>query len=82
MPELRKDPVVGRWVIMATERSRRPSDLSRITRNARADHVYSAPEWSMSLQPKFCHTGQPALRPINPDGARARRPEQVSGTAY
>ncbi len=27
MPELRKDPVVGRWVIMATERSRRPSDF-------------------------------------------------------
>ena len=24
MPELRKDPVVGRWVIISTERSRRP----------------------------------------------------------
>jgi UDPglucose--hexose-1-phosphate uridylyltransferase len=24
MPELRKDPVVGRWVIIATERARRP----------------------------------------------------------
>jgi len=27
MPELRKDPVVGRWVIIATERSQRPSDF-------------------------------------------------------
>jgi UDPglucose--hexose-1-phosphate uridylyltransferase len=27
MPELRKDPVVGRWVIMATERSKRPTDF-------------------------------------------------------
>jgi UDPglucose--hexose-1-phosphate uridylyltransferase len=27
MPELRKDPVVGRWVIISTERSRRPSDF-------------------------------------------------------
>ncbi|MGH7949996.1 MAG: galactose-1-phosphate uridylyltransferase [Candidatus Binataceae bacterium] len=27
MPELRRDPVVGRWVIMATERSKRPSDF-------------------------------------------------------
>ena len=27
MPELRKDPIVGRWVIMATERARRPSDF-------------------------------------------------------
>jgi len=26
MPELRKDPVVGRWVIIATDRARRPSD--------------------------------------------------------
>jgi len=29
MPELRKDPVVGRWVIISTERGRRPSDFHR-----------------------------------------------------
>jgi len=29
MPELRKDPVVGRWVIIASERGRRPSDFVR-----------------------------------------------------
>jgi UDPglucose--hexose-1-phosphate uridylyltransferase len=28
MTELRKDPVLGRWVIIATERSRRPSDFT------------------------------------------------------
>jgi len=28
MPELRKDPVHGRWVIISTERSRRPSDFT------------------------------------------------------
>jgi UDPglucose--hexose-1-phosphate uridylyltransferase len=27
MPELRKDPVVGRWVIIATERAKRPNDF-------------------------------------------------------
>ncbi len=27
MPELRKDPIIGRWVIIATERSKRPTDL-------------------------------------------------------
>ncbi|HEX7879961.1 MAG TPA: galactose-1-phosphate uridylyltransferase [Candidatus Eisenbacteria bacterium] len=27
MPELRKDPVVGRWVIISTDRGRRPSDF-------------------------------------------------------
>ena len=28
MPELRRDPVVGRWVIISTERARRPSDFT------------------------------------------------------
>jgi UDPglucose--hexose-1-phosphate uridylyltransferase len=28
MPELRKDPIVGRWVIVATERAARPSDFA------------------------------------------------------
>jgi len=28
MPELRKDPIVGRWVIIATERALRPSDFA------------------------------------------------------
>lgn len=28
MPELRKDPVVGRWVIISSERSRRPNDFN------------------------------------------------------
>src|SRR5215510_1327668 len=27
MPELRKDPVTGRWVIISTERRKRPSDF-------------------------------------------------------
>ena len=29
MPELRKDPVTGRWVIIATERAKRPTDFVR-----------------------------------------------------
>ena len=29
MPELRRDPVVGRWVIISTERGKRPSDFGR-----------------------------------------------------
>lgn len=30
MPELRKDPITGRWVIIATDRARRPSDFTRV----------------------------------------------------
>jgi len=29
VPELRKDPITGRWVIISTDRSRRPGDFSR-----------------------------------------------------
>jgi UDPglucose--hexose-1-phosphate uridylyltransferase len=29
VPELRKDPVTGRWVIISTDRAKRPSDFSR-----------------------------------------------------
>ena len=29
MPELRKDPVTGRWVIISSERGKRPNDFSR-----------------------------------------------------
>ncbi len=30
MPQLRKDPILGRWVIISTERGRRPSDFAAI----------------------------------------------------
>jgi UDPglucose--hexose-1-phosphate uridylyltransferase len=29
LPELRKDPITGRWVIIATDRAKRPSDFIR-----------------------------------------------------
>ncbi|HVA94670.1 MAG TPA: galactose-1-phosphate uridylyltransferase [Candidatus Dormibacteraeota bacterium] len=29
MPELRKDPIIGRWVIISTDRAKRPSDFLR-----------------------------------------------------
>ncbi len=38
MPELRKDPIVGRWVIIATERARRPADLKGPTNQPSQDY--------------------------------------------
>ena len=32
MPELRKDPIIGRWVIISTDRARRPSSFSSMPR--------------------------------------------------
>ncbi len=40
MPELRKDPVVGRWVIISTERSRRPTHF---TAPAHGKTAYACP---------------------------------------
>ena len=36
MPELRKDPVASRWVIISTERGRRPSDFGTEPERERA----------------------------------------------
>ena len=30
MPELRKDPIIGRWVIIATERAKRPDQFGHL----------------------------------------------------
>lgn len=38
MPDLRKDPITGRWVIIATDRARRPEDFTRervVSKNGR-----------------------------------------------
>jgi UDPglucose--hexose-1-phosphate uridylyltransferase len=51
MPELRRDPIVGRWVIVSTERSGRPKDL----------HIASSPPPSSAMCP-FC-PGQERLTP-------------------
>jgi UDPglucose--hexose-1-phosphate uridylyltransferase len=37
MPELRKDPVLGRWVIIATERAKRPSDFDVVRQEDRGE---------------------------------------------
>ena len=47
MPELRKDPIVGRWVIIATERARRPgnfvSNIDKHVNSASKDCPYCQP---------------------------------------
>lgn len=42
MPELRKDPIIGRWIIIATDRAKRPSDF------------FSKPEERLSGFCPFC----------------------------
>ena len=48
MPELRKDPIVGRWVIISTERARRPGNFVEAMDNT-----------SEARDCPFCHDASP-----------------------
>jgi len=61
MPELRKDPVIGRWVIIATERARRPGNFID-TFDTTAD-VGEPKCW-------FCHNRRKLIVPESPQGIR------------
>ena len=66
MPELRRDPVVGRWVIISTERARRPSD-------------FPPTRWQPKGGPCVFCAGQESRTPdevwaLRPDGGPANRP--------
>lgn len=43
MPELRKDPITGRWVIISTERGNRPSSFSAVARSGEASRCPFCP---------------------------------------
>lgn len=43
MPELRRDPITGEWVIIASERAKRPSDLATHSAHSEAAETGSCP---------------------------------------
>ncbi|MBI4529511.1 MAG: galactose-1-phosphate uridylyltransferase [Deltaproteobacteria bacterium] len=66
MPELRKDPVIGRWVIISTGRARRPNHIG-----PRHDSQVTGPC-------PFCaeneHVTPPEIMAYRPDGSRPNTP--------
>ena len=66
MPELRKDPITGRWVIISTDRSKRPSDFAR------------EPERKMSSMCPFCPGNEdktpPEILAYRSNGAAPNKP--------
>ncbi|MBD3219474.1 MAG: galactose-1-phosphate uridylyltransferase [candidate division Zixibacteria bacterium] len=66
MPELRKDPIIGRWVIISTERGKRPSDFAS---ESKAKDNKLCP---------FCygneHLTPPEVYAIRSDGSRPNTP--------
>jgi UDPglucose--hexose-1-phosphate uridylyltransferase len=66
MPELRKDPVVGRWVIISTERSRRPSDFKPEPVVVRATSCVFCPGHEDKTPPEILALRLPGSGPNTP----------------
>ncbi|MBD3258020.1 galactose-1-phosphate uridylyltransferase [candidate division GN15 bacterium] len=71
MPELRKDPITGRWVIISTERGNRPTSFSSVTRTAEASRCPFCPGNEKATPPEVMAYREPASEPNRP-GWRVR----------
>ncbi len=76
MPELRKDPIVGRWVIIADERAKRPHDFKSEAPLPRPTPppAPSAKATKKTRLPKSSPIATTALAPTDPVGASASSP--------
>jgi UDPglucose--hexose-1-phosphate uridylyltransferase len=66
MPELRKDPVIGRWVIISTERGKRPSDFPVGTRKRTAKLCPFCPSNESSTPPEVYSLRENGSGPNSP----------------
>jgi UDPglucose--hexose-1-phosphate uridylyltransferase len=66
MPELRKDPVIGRWVIISTERGKRPSDFEEV--EIEQDNEFCPFCWNHE------DNTPPEIFAIRPDKSSANKP--------
>ncbi|HUK65219.1 MAG TPA: galactose-1-phosphate uridylyltransferase [Anaeromyxobacteraceae bacterium] len=72
MPELRRDPIVGRWVIIATERAKRPSDVPRLREASAGTLCPFCPGQEDKTPREVYVAGRPANSPPNGPGWRVR----------
>lgn len=68
MPELRKDPIVGRWVIIATERAKRPNDFKPEAGSAENGKPCPFCEGNENLTPPEVDADRPSGRQKNTSG--------------
>jgi UDPglucose--hexose-1-phosphate uridylyltransferase len=71
MPELRKDPVLGRWVIIATERAKRPSDFDVVRDRSRGSFCVFCEGHERETPPEVYAVRQEGTTP-NAPGWRVR----------
>lgn len=72
MPELRRDPIVGRWVIIATERAKRPSDVPRPQPRATGGLCPFCPGQEDKTPHEVYVAGRPPSAPGNGPGWKVR----------
>src|SRR5262245_20516807 len=72
MPELRKDPTVGRWVTVETERVRRPRDFVRPRTPRSGGPCAFCPGHERETPPEIFAYRDPADAPANTPGWRVR----------
>jgi len=78
MPELRKDPVIGRWVIIATERASRPDQFSTQTHEAPPEKPCPFCEGQESQTPPEIYALRPKYTPANTAGWELRVVPSIS----
>ncbi len=67
MPELRKDPVIGRWVIISTERGKRPSDFGPIESHRKAGFCPFCPGNEQKTPPEVYAVREDGSAPNTPN---------------
>ena len=78
MPELRKDPVIGRWVIIATERARRPDQFSGQAQEAPSEKECPFCEGNESMTPPEIYAIRPKMTAPNSKGWELRVVPSIS----
>lgn len=78
MPELRKDPVIGRWVIIATERAKRPDQFSGQAQEVYVEKPCPFCEGSESHTPPEIYALRPKHTPANGPGWELRVVPSIS----
>jgi|UniRef100_A0A7C3WPS8 UDPglucose--hexose-1-phosphate uridylyltransferase len=66
MPELRKDPIIGRWVIIATERGKRPHDFVIEEEVVKGGFCPFCPGNEHTTPPEIFAIREPGTKPNSP----------------
>lgn len=78
MPQLRKDPVIGRWVIIATERAKRPDQFASQPQEAPPEKSCPFCENKESETPPEIYAVRPSRTPKNGPGWELRVVPSIS----